>query len=80
MTQLEIESRIRSLLAEYVGVRESDIKPSTTFADLGIDSLDGVEVAMLLREEFGCETDDARLEQIKTVGAATRYACELAGV
>lgn len=47
--------RVIRVIAEHLEVEESTINESTTFADLGVDSLDAVEIMMELEDEFGIE-------------------------
>lgn len=41
--------------------------------DLGMDSLDRVDLAQKIEDEFGVATDDADAQQWATVGDVTRY-------
>ena len=48
-----IEQRVKKIVAEQLGVNESEIKIESSFVDdLGADSLDTVELVMALEEEF----------------------------
>lgn len=48
--------------------------PTATFtSDLGLDSLDAVEVVMAIEEEFGIEIPDAEADEITTVQQAVDY-------
>ena len=48
-----IEERVAKMVAEQLGVKEDDVKASSSFVeDLGADSLDTVELIMALEEEF----------------------------
>ena len=60
--------KIRSLLSEQLGFDEEMITESTSFEDLGADSLDLVELLMSLEEEFSMSADEEELTDIKTVG------------
>lgn len=48
------------------------LSPTATFtSDLGLDSLDAVEVVMAIEEEFGIEIPDAEADEITTVQQGT---------
>ena len=51
-----IEERVKKIVCEQLGVKEEDVKASSSFVDdLGADSLDTVELVMALEEEFETE-------------------------
>jgi len=69
-----IEQRIKKIVAEQLGVNETEVKSESSFVDdLGADSLDTVELVMALEEEFECETPDEEAEKITTVQQAIEY-------
>ena len=69
-----IEQRVKKIVAEQLGVNESEIKTESSFVDdLGADSLDTVELIMALEEEFECEIPDEEAEKITTVQQAIDY-------
>ncbi|MGN0653749.1 MAG: acyl carrier protein [Oscillospiraceae bacterium] len=49
------EERIIKVIASHLEMEESEITEATTFEDLGVDSLDAVEIMMELEDEFGVE-------------------------
>ncbi|MGN0980603.1 MAG: acyl carrier protein [Candidatus Avoscillospira sp.] len=57
---------IAKLLAERNDCDVADIQRDTTFQDLGIDSLDTVEMLMDLEDELGMEIELDR--KVETVG------------
>lgn len=66
--------KIKSIIAEQLGVKVEEIKPESSFVeDLGADSLDTVELVMALEEEFGIEIPDEDAEKMTTVGEAVKY-------
>ena len=74
MDNTDVEQRIRKIVAEQLGVNESDVKNESSFVnDLGADSLDTVELVMALEEEFDCEIPDEEEEKINTVQEAIDY-------
>ena len=69
-----IEQRVKKIVAEQLGVNESEVKNESSFVnDLGADSLDTVELIMALEEEFNVEIPDEDAEKMKTVGDAIKY-------
>lgn len=70
-----IEQRVKKIVAEQLGVAESEVKNEASFVnDLGADSLDTVELVMALEDEFGMEIPDEQAEKITTVQQAIDYA------
>ena len=45
--------KVIALLAAHLEMDESEITKDTTFEDLGVDSLDTVEIMMEMEDEFG---------------------------
>ncbi len=74
MSATNIEAKVKSIIADQLGVGEDEIKPESSFIeDLGADSLDIVELVMAMEEEFEVEIPDEEAENIKTVGDAINY-------
>lgn len=63
--------KIAALLAEHLDMDEAEIKAETTFEDLGLDSLDTVEILMEIEDEFGVEVKITDVG--KTVGELVAY-------
>ena len=57
---------IAKIIAERTGCDESAVTPESKFTDLGIDSLDTVELLMNLEDETGLEIELD--EKVETVG------------
>ena len=71
----DIEQRVKKIVAEQLGVAESEIKNESSFVDdLGADSLDTVELVMALEDAFEMESPDEEAEKITTVQQAIDYA------
>jgi NADH dehydrogenase (ubiquinone) 1 alpha/beta subcomplex 1 len=50
------------------------VKPTSSFqAELGLDSLDTVEVVMAFEEEFSIESPDSEADKILSVSDAIEY-------
>ena len=70
----EIESKVRAIIVDKLGVDEAEVKPEASFTtDLGADSLDTVELIMEFEKEFGISIPDDQAEKIATVGDAIAY-------
>lgn len=81
MTQLTIEARVAKLLADHFG----RLDPATVTPDLSLrehlkaDSLDGVEIAMALEEEFSVQITDDECAECTTVGELQQLLVKLTG-
>ncbi len=74
MSTSSIEAKVKSIIADQLGVGDDEIKPESSFIeDLGADSLDIVELVMAMEEEFEVEIPDEEAENIKSVGDAINY-------
>ncbi len=57
---------IAKIVAERTGCDVAIVKPESKFSDLGIDSLDTVELLMELEDEIGIEIElDEKIETIE---------------
>ena len=70
-----ILEKLKGLIADQLGVDANSISMDTNFEeDLGVDSLDSVELSMALEEEFDIgEMSEEDLATIKTVGDLVGY-------
>lgn len=66
--------RLIAVVGEYVSVDRKDITEETSLRqDLGLNSLDLVNLAVSVEHEFGVEISDRKLTMIKTVGDMIRH-------
>lgn len=66
--------KVKKIISEQLEVDQTIINESATIAgDLGADSLDLVDLAMSIEDEFDIELSDDALEKIKTVGDLAAY-------
>jgi len=71
MERAEIESKMRELLVEELGLDKDKITMEATFEeDLEVDSLGVVELLMALEDNFDVTIPDEEAEAIGTVGQA----------
>lgn len=72
--------KIRALAAEHFNANIAGLSAETSFVeDLKADSLDVVEVVMMLEESFGIGIPDEDAEKITTIGAAAAYVDKVKG-
>ena len=64
-----IQDKTRALIAQKMSLDEDEITPEKSIKnDLGADSLDIVEVLMMLEREFNLKFAESDTEKIQTVG------------
>ncbi|HEY7342448.1 MAG TPA: acyl carrier protein [Ktedonobacterales bacterium] len=77
MSKEEIMGKLKPVIAEQLGVDESEVTDTASFTeDLNADSLDLVELIMSLEEQFGLQISDEDAEKLTTVGEAVDYIFE----
>jgi NADH dehydrogenase (ubiquinone) 1 alpha/beta subcomplex 1 len=70
----EVTDRIVLVVKNFDKVDPDKVTPTSKFAeDLGLDSLDGVEVVMAIEDEFAIEIPDAEADKIASVADAVEY-------
>jgi acyl carrier protein len=69
ITRDAVQQRVTDALIEF-GADEATIRPEATWDELDVDSLDLVELAQIVEDEYGVELREADMEQMKTVDDA----------
>ncbi|CAG7906214.1 acyl carrier protein 2, mitochondrial [Brassica rapa] len=70
----EVTDRVVSVVKTFQKVEPSKVTSKAHFQnDLGLDSLDTVEVVMALEEEFGFEIPDNEADKIQSVDLAVEF-------
>ncbi|KAL7550090.1 hypothetical protein ACHAWF_013325 [Thalassiosira exigua] len=70
----EVQERILTVIKNFDKVDPSKVQAASKFGeDLGLDSLDAVEVVMAIEDEFAVEIPDAEADRIASVGDAVEY-------
>ena len=69
-----IYRRLRTLIADTLGVDESDVVPEASFEDdLNVDHQELVDLMVAIEEEFAVKIDDAEMVELETVGDAVEF-------
>lgn len=70
----EVTERILTVVKNFDQVDPAKVSPETKFADdLGLDSLDIVEVVMAIEDEFAVEIPDQEADKISSIAEAVDY-------
>jgi acyl carrier protein len=65
----QVQSRVVEAIASF-GPDPESVTREATFEELDIDSLDLVELAQIVEEEYGVELKSEDMKEMKTVGDA----------
>lgn len=64
--------RVVAVIAKSQRIAVETIAPESTFVDLNIDSLDGLQLVFALEEEFGVDIPDDAAKEFKSVGEVVK--------
>jgi acyl carrier protein len=78
VTREEIEQRVFKALEEF-GAEPDQISPDAEFESMDVDSLDLVELAQIVEDEYGVQLKGEDMEGIKTVQQAVDLVMSKAG-
>lgn len=77
LSEREVESKLKEVIAKIYKVKPEDLKPETRFIDdLGADSITTIELIAEIEDAFGIEIPDEAVERNQTVGQAVEYVIE----
>ena len=65
--------KIKAIICDYFDLEEDEVTPDTTFADIGADSLDMVDLAMSIEDDFSVEVTEEALEGFTCVEDVVNY-------
>ena len=68
-----VEETLRKIIGKILHNNNVVLTPSTTFRDLGADSLDVVKTIVALEDAFGIEMADEDLKNIVNMGGLIEY-------
>ena len=74
MPKQEILDKVTKILVDQLDVKPEEVVLEANFLeDLNADSLDIVELILVMEEEFNLQIPDEDAEKIQTVGDAVKY-------
>lgn len=74
LTKDQVTERVLSVIKDFPKVDPSKVTPDVHFQkDLGLDSLDNVELVMALEEEFKLEIPDLEADKLDSCKLAIEY-------
>lgn len=76
----EIFGQLKEIMVDELGIDGSEIRPeSILLTDLDINSLELMNLVMVVEEKYDIFLDEERLRDLKTVGDVVTYIAELKG-
>jgi acyl carrier protein len=67
MSNEELTARVRAVIAATQHLPQEKIEADSTFAELGIDSLDGINILFAVESEFNIDIPDEAAQNIRSV-------------
>lgn len=69
--------KLHEIIANVLDVSLDHLTPGTKLSDLGMDSMDDVEILMTIEEQFNVNIPEEMAERILTVGDAEQILASL---
>jgi acyl carrier protein len=74
MTRQEIEEKVKEFLIEELEIEEENIYPEAKLKeDMGIDSLDYVDIVVIVEKTFGFKIKPEEMANVKTLSQFCDY-------
>jgi len=70
---VDVEETLRKIVAKIIRNENVVLTPTTTFKDLGADSLDVVQIMVALEEAYDIELVDEELKALTDMGGFIEY-------
>ena len=68
MDKNEVVDIINAFLVEEFEIEEDLVQPDATWGDIGIDSLDFVDIVVIIEKEFGFKLKGDDMINVRTLG------------
>ncbi len=69
MKKDEIIDKVNGFLVDEFEIEEGLIKPEATWKDIGIDSLDFVDIVVIVDSTFGIKLKGEDMADVRTIGS-----------
>lgn len=74
MTRTEIEEKVKGFMIDELEIEENELVPEALLKDdLGIDSLDYVDIVVIVDKIFGFKIKPEEMTEVKTLGQFCDY-------
>ena len=74
MTRTEIEEKVKGFMIDELEIEENELVPEALLKDdLGIDSLDYVDIVVIVHKIFGFKIKPEEMTEVKTLGQFCDY-------
>ena len=74
MTRTEIEEKVKAFLVDDLEIEEENIYPESRLKeDMGIDSLDYVDIVVIVEKNFGFKIKPQEMATVKTLSQFYDY-------
>jgi acyl carrier protein len=74
LPETDLSFKVKRIIAHLIAMDEDQITDSASFDDdLGVDSLDVLEIVTEIEIKFGIDIPDEDAEKLTTVGSLIRY-------
>jgi acyl carrier protein len=58
----------KPMVANYLDIEISEVRSDSSWLELGVDSLDKIELIMMIEEQYNVEFSEQEVDAIKTLG------------
>jgi acyl carrier protein len=73
----QLRARVIAIIEQAMKMEAGRVQPASTFEELAIDSLDGINIAFALESEFNINIPDDELPKMRSVADITAGIAEL---
>lgn len=76
LTKEHIKSRVIHIISSTTGISDSELTEESELVEKGIDSLEIVEIVMVIEDEFGIEIPQEKASEFKRISTLLQYLYE----